>query len=96
MSRVEIAFQGWVGVVLVLGASNAFYACDEGVVVGNGLLLDRQVVLLSINEFMIGVRIKIWRVLEKDSRSTREMVSEGYVEWSVKIEEQVEQFCQAF
>lgn len=47
---------------------------------------------------MTGVLSKIWRVFEKDGRSPRKMVPDGYAEWCAQMEEleQVERLSQEF
>ncbi|KAG3101779.1 hypothetical protein PI124_g13555 [Phytophthora idaei] len=95
---IEGVCQGWIGVVVVLAAVNCCPLCEEGVFIGEGLALDRQVVLLSISSMMVGVLSKIWRLFEKDGRSPKGIVSDGYAEWCLQMEEldQVERLSLEF
>ncbi|KAG3241196.1 hypothetical protein PI124_g13934 [Phytophthora idaei] len=77
---LEGVCQGWIGVGMVLATVNYYYLCDHGVVVREGLVLDRQVVLLSIGVVMAGALSRIWYVFEEDGRSPGRMILDGYAE----------------
>ncbi|KAG2776439.1 hypothetical protein PC129_g19584 [Phytophthora cactorum] len=95
---IEIVCQWWFGVGVVLVAVNYCYLCEEGVLKGEVLILNHQVVLLSIGTVMTGVLSKIWSLFEKDGRSPKEIVSDGFAEWCSQMKEmgQVENLSQEF
>ncbi|KAE8879358.1 hypothetical protein PF005_g25830 [Phytophthora fragariae] len=85
---VEGMCQGWLGVLGVLSVVNFLFCGDEGLVIAEGVPLNRTVVAASVGVVLVGCASRLWHMFETDEPSPLDRVSERYREWQLAMEEQ--------
>ncbi|KAE9263180.1 hypothetical protein PR003_g33248 [Phytophthora rubi] len=95
---VEGICQGWLGVLGVLSVVNFLFCGDEGLVIAEGVALNRTVVDASVGVVLVGCASRLWHLFETDESSPLDRVSERYREWQLAMEEQeqAERLADAF
>ncbi|KAE9015144.1 hypothetical protein PR001_g14971 [Phytophthora rubi] len=95
---VEGICQGWLGVLGVLSVVNFLFCGDAGLVIAEGVALNRTVVDASVGVVLIGCVSRLWHLFETDEPSPLDRVSERYQEWQLAMEEQeqAERLADAF
>ncbi|KAE9285173.1 hypothetical protein PR003_g26660 [Phytophthora rubi] len=95
---VEGICQGWLGLLGVLSVVNFLFCGDEGLVIGEGVALNRTVVDASVGVVLVGCASRLWHLFETDEPSPLDRVSERYREWQLAMEEQeqAERLADAF
>ncbi|KAE9140024.1 hypothetical protein PF010_g358 [Phytophthora fragariae] len=95
---VEGICQGWLGVLGVLSVVNFLFCGEEGLVITEGVALNRTVVDASVGVVVVGWANRLWHLFETDEPSPLDRVSERYREWQLAMEEQeqAERLADAF
>ncbi|GMF31235.1 unnamed protein product [Phytophthora fragariaefolia] len=95
---VEGICQGWLGVLGVLSVMNFVFSGDEGLVIAEGVALNRTVVDFSVGVVLVGCASRLWHLFETEEPSPLDRVSERYREWQLAMEEQeqAERLADAF
>ncbi|KAE9308434.1 hypothetical protein PF008_g20966 [Phytophthora fragariae] len=95
---VEGICQGWLGVLGVLSVVNFVFYGEEGLVIAEGVALNRTVVDTSVGVVLAGYASRLWHLFETDEPLPLDRVSERYREWQLAMEEQeqAERLADAF
>ncbi|KAE8891485.1 hypothetical protein PF005_g1437 [Phytophthora fragariae] len=95
---VEGICQGWLGVLGVLSVVNFLFCGEEGLVIAEGVALNRAVVDASVGVVLVGCASRLWHLFETHEPSPLDRVSERYREWQLAMEEQeqAERLADAF
>ncbi|KAE8892036.1 hypothetical protein PF001_g26911 [Phytophthora fragariae] len=95
---VEDVCQGWLGVLGVLSVVNFAVSGAEGLVIAEGVALNRTVVNVSVGVLLVGCASRLWHLFETEEPSPLDKVSERYREWQLAMEEQeqAERLADAF
>ncbi|KAE8883021.1 hypothetical protein PF003_g32993 [Phytophthora fragariae] len=95
---VEGVCQGWLGVLGVLSVVNFAFSGAEGLVIAEGVALNRTVVNVSVGVLLVGFASRLWHLFETEEPSPLDKVSDRYREWQLAMEEQeqAERLADAF
>ncbi|KAE9311070.1 hypothetical protein PR003_g20105 [Phytophthora rubi] len=77
---VEGVCQGWLGVLGVLSVVNFAFSGAEGLVIAEGVALNRTVVNVSVGVLLVGCASRLWHLFETEEPSPLDKVSDRYRE----------------